>query len=210
MINIETFGCQIDEISEQLQPEERARFKRQRETEHLKLLITGRQHLKLQALLIDNPDFISKKILRKKNTHGKADAQVLTGIKIIKREHAARETALIANAARKEAGITPSGSSSQAGESQYQTTITVALRPSSRRAPQALIQLAAPFPNDDIPEQALELPSSTAPSRLEQVQRQEQEGQAEEQAQGQAEEQEQGRGKRRKIAKKPFNHSTPR
>jgi hypothetical protein len=135
-------------------------------------------------LPIGNPDPIPKKILRKKNTHSKADARALTGTEIVKREYAAREAALIANAARKEAGITPPGSPPQAGESQYQTTITVALRPSPRRAPQALIQLAAPFPNDDIPEQALELPSSTAPPRLEQVQRQEEEGQAEEQAQG--------------------------
>ena len=89
----------------------------------------------------------------------------------------------------------------------------ISLRSSLRRASQAPIQLVAPFPSDDIPEEALELPSSTAPPRLKQAQGQEQEEQAEEQEQkGQAEEQkqEQSRGKRRKIAKKLFNNSIPR
>jgi hypothetical protein len=195
MTDIETLGRQIDEISEQLQPEERARFRRQREAEHLKLLIAGRQHLELQALPIGNPDPIPKKIFRKKKTHGKTDARALTGTEIVSREHAAREAALVANAARKEVSVTPPGTPPQAGEPQYQTTIMIPLRPSPRRAPQ-----------DDVPEEARELPPSTAPPRLEQAQ-----GQAQGQAQkGQAEEQEQGRGKRRKVAKKPFDNSTPR
>ena len=68
----------------------------------------------------------------------------------------------------------------------------IPLRPSPGRAPR-----------DDIPEEeARELPLSTAPPRLEQAQRQAQEGQAEEQ--------EQGRGKRRKVAKQLFDNSTPR
>jgi hypothetical protein len=71
------------------------------------------------------------------------------------------------------------------------------LKPSPRRAPQAPIRHVAPFPRIDIPEEARELPPSTAPPRLEQ-------------AQWQAEEQEQGRGKRRKVAKKLFDNSTPR
>ena len=118
---------------------------------------------------IGNPDPIPKKIFRKKKTHGKTDARALTGTEIAEKEHAAREAALIANTARKEAGVTPLSTPPQAGESQYQTTITIPLRPSPRRAPQAPIQLVAPFPNDDIPEEALELPSSTAPPRLEQA-----------------------------------------
>ena len=202
MANIETLGRQIDEISEQLQPEERARFRRQREAEYLKLLIAGRQHLELQALPIGNPDPIPKKIFRKKKTHGKTDARALTGTEIAEKEHAAREAALIANAARKEAGVTPPSTPPQAGESQYQTTIMIPLKPSLRRASQAPIWHVAPFPTDNIPEgEARELPPSTAPPRLEQEQRQ---------AQRQAKSQEQGRDKRRKVTKKLFDNSTPR
>ena len=58
---------------------------------------------------IGNPDLIPKKIFRKKKTHGKTDARALTGIEIVEREHAAREAALAANAARKDAGGTPPG-----------------------------------------------------------------------------------------------------
>ena len=66
---------------------------------------------------ISNPDPIPKKILRKKNTHNKTDTRALIGTEIIKREHITRKAALIANTARKEAGITPPGSPPQAGES---------------------------------------------------------------------------------------------
>ena len=220
MVEIENLGRQIDEISEQLQPEEKARFRRQREAEHLKLLAAGRRHLELQALPIGNPDPIPQRSFRKKKTHGKADARALTGTEIAERDHAAREAALVANATRKEADATPPGTPPQACESQ--TTITIPLRPSPRRAPHAPIRQATLFPGDDIhEEEGRDLPPSTAPPRLEQAQEgqaqegQAQEGQAQEgQAQeGQAQEgqaQEQGRGKRRKITKKPFEYSTPR
>jgi hypothetical protein len=63
----------------------------------------------------------------------------------------------------------------------------IPLRPSPRRAPQALIRHVALFPRDDIPEEeeeeeeeeekeeARDLPPSTAPPRLEQAQGQAQE-----------------------------------
>jgi hypothetical protein len=146
-------------------------------------------------LFIDNFNPIPQRSFRKKKTYGKADARALTGTEIAGREHAAREAALVANITRKEVGTTPPGTPPQAGESQ--TTITIPLRPSPRRAPHAPIRQATLFPRDDIhEEEGHDLPSSTAPPRLEQAQ----EGQA----------QEQGRGKRRKITKKPFDNSTPR
>src|SRR5436853_2501456 len=95
-VEIETLGQEIDDICEQLHPEERAHFRRQREAEHLKLLTAGRQYLELQALPIGNPDPIPKKVLLKKKTHGKADARALTGAEIAEREHQARDIALAA------------------------------------------------------------------------------------------------------------------
>jgi hypothetical protein len=44
-------------------PKKGARFRRQREAEHLKVLAAGRQHLELQALPIGNPNPVPKKIL---------------------------------------------------------------------------------------------------------------------------------------------------
>jgi len=113
-------------------------------------------------LPISNFDPIPKKIFRKKKIYSKTDTRALTGIEIVERKHAAREAALAANAARKDAGGIPPSTPPQAGESQYQTTIMIPLRPSPGRAPR-----------DDIPEEeARELPPSTAPPRLEQAQRQ--------------------------------------
>jgi hypothetical protein len=65
MVEIETPGREIDDIYEQLHPEERACFRRQREVEHLNLLTAGRQYLKLQALPIGNLDPTPKKVLVK-------------------------------------------------------------------------------------------------------------------------------------------------
>jgi hypothetical protein len=171
MTDIETLGRQIDGISEQLQPEERACFRRQREAEHLKLLIAGKQHLELQALPIGNPDPIPKRIFRKKKTHGKANARALTGTEIVSREHEAREAALVANAICEDVSITLSSTPPPTGEPLYQTTMP--LRPSPRRAPQ-----------DDVFEEACNLPPPTAPPRLKLVQEQ-----AQKQAQGQTQEQ---------------------
>jgi hypothetical protein len=44
-VEVETLGREIDDVYEQLHPEERARFRRQREAEHLKVLTTSRQYL---------------------------------------------------------------------------------------------------------------------------------------------------------------------
>ena len=112
----------------------------------------------------------------------------MTGAEIAEREHRARDVALAANIAYKDGGVTPPGTPLAAGESPYQTTITLPTRPSPRRAPQA-----TNFSRDGTPETPPELPPSTAPPRLERL-----------------EEQEQGRGKRRKVTKKPFEYSTPR
>jgi hypothetical protein len=154
-------------------------------------LAADRQYLKLQALPISNPDPIPKKVFLKKKTYGKADARALTGAEIAEKEHQARDEALAAGIIRKDRDATPSGTSLAAGESPYRTTITLPTRPSPRRAPQATHFTL--FPRDDTPETPSELPPSTAPPRLEQL-----------------EEQAEGRGKRRKVTKKPFEYSTPR
>jgi hypothetical protein len=39
-----------------MEPEEKARFDRQLETEHQKLIAIGREHLELQALSVSLPD----------------------------------------------------------------------------------------------------------------------------------------------------------
>ena len=154
--------AEIDDFYEQLHPEERARFRRQREAEYLKLLTAGRQYLELQELSISNPDPIPKKIFLKKKTHGKADARALTGAEIAEREHRAHDVALAANIACKDDGVTPPGNPLAAGKSPYQATITSPTRPSPRRAPQATHF----FSRDGTPE-APELPPSTAPPHLE-------------------------------------------
>jgi hypothetical protein len=110
-------------------------------------------------LFIGNPNLILKKIFRKKKTYNKIDARALIKTEIISREHAAREAALVANAARKEVNVTSLSTPPQAGEPQYQTTIMIPLRPSLRRAPQ-----------DNVPKEARELPPSIASPRLEQAQ----------------------------------------
>jgi hypothetical protein len=142
-------------------------------------------------LPIGNPNPVPKKIFLKKKTHGKADARALTGAEIAEREYQTRDAALAASIARKDGDVTPPGTPLAAGESPYLTTITLPTRPSPRRAPQATQFML--FPRDDTPEAPLELPPSTAPPRLEQL-----------------EEEAQGRGKRRKVAKKPFEYSTLR
>jgi len=116
--------------------------------------------------------------------HGRADARALTGAEINEREPLAREAGLAANIARKDTSATPPGTPPQAGESPYQTSITLPTRPSPRQPPpQAPIRHLILFPSDGSPEAAAELPASTAPPRLEQPE-------------------EQGRGKRRKVTRK--------
>ena len=66
-----------------------------------------------------------------KKTHGKADARALTGAGIAEKEYQARDAALAANIARKDGDVTPSGTPLAAGESPYQTTITLLMRPSA-------------------------------------------------------------------------------
>jgi hypothetical protein len=58
--------------------------------------------------------------------HGRADARALTGAEINEREQLAREAGLAANIARKDTSATPPGTPPQAGESPYQTSITIA------------------------------------------------------------------------------------
>ena len=58
---------------------------------------------------IGNPDPISKKILRKKNTYDKTDTRALIGIEIIKRVYITRKAALIVNTTYKKADIIPLG-----------------------------------------------------------------------------------------------------
>jgi hypothetical protein len=124
--------------------------------------------------------------------HGGADARALTGAEINEREQLAREVALAANIARKDTSAMPPDTPLQAGESLYQTLITLPTRPSPRQpSPQAPIRHLTLFPGDGSPEAAAELLASIAPPRLEQPE-------------------EQGRGKRRKAIRKQFDNSTPR
>jgi hypothetical protein len=85
----------------------------------------------------------------------------------------AREAALAANIARKDTSATPPGTPLQAGESPYQTSVTLPTRPSPRQPPpQAPIRHLTLFPGDGSPEEAAELPASTATPRLEQPEEQ--------------------------------------
>jgi hypothetical protein len=49
-----------------MEPDERARFDRQLEAEHQKLIAIGQEHLELQALLIGLPDPVPMRQYRKK------------------------------------------------------------------------------------------------------------------------------------------------
>ena len=76
---------------------------------HIRPLGTGRQHVEFQALLIDNPDPILKKVFLKKKTYGKADVRALTGAEIAEREHQACDAALSPSIARKDGDVTSLG-----------------------------------------------------------------------------------------------------
>jgi hypothetical protein len=164
-----------------MQPEEKARFDRQVEAEHQKLIAIGQRHVKLQAFLIGNPDAIPKPYFRKKKTHGVADARGLTEAEIAALQLGERKAL-----ARKRTAVTPTASDTadtardsddglvlfstpprSAGESQCATTMTLAYRPGpeqprQRQRPTPLYRLFSEEPEDS----ALP-PLSTAPPRLE-------------------------------------------
>ena len=66
----------------QMEAEEKARFDRQVEAEHQKLIAIGQQHVQLPAFPIGLPDAIPTPQFRKKKTHGLADARGLFGAEI--------------------------------------------------------------------------------------------------------------------------------
>ena len=68
-----------------MKPEEQARFARQIEKSNEQLLEIGQRHLKLQALPIDSPDPVPKRRVVQRKSHGKADAQGLTGAELADR-----------------------------------------------------------------------------------------------------------------------------
>ena len=82
---------------------------------------------------IGNPDPILKKVLLKKKTYNKADIRALIGTKIAEREYQTYNIALAANITSKDNGVIPPGTPLAAGESLYQTIITLPTRPSPRR-----------------------------------------------------------------------------
>jgi hypothetical protein len=168
-----------------MEPEEKARFDRQVEAEHQKLIAISHKHLQLQAFPISLPDAVPMRQFRKKKTHGLADARGLTGTETAALDLKAREAL-----ARNKAVITPESPFELrddddeitlletpprlAGESQDGTTISLAVRSSPeqpRRIP-ARPPIFRLFPEDP----ALP-PASTAPPRLE----------------------EEGRGKRKRV-----------
>ena len=77
---VESSGQILANLREQMEPEEKARFDRQLEAEHQKLIAIGQEHLELQALPISLPDPAPKRQYRKKKTHGLANARGLTGV----------------------------------------------------------------------------------------------------------------------------------
>jgi hypothetical protein len=79
---VESSGQILANLHEQVEPEEKARFDRQLEAEHQKLIAIGRGHLELQALPIGLPDPAPMRQYRKKKTHGLADARGHTGAEI--------------------------------------------------------------------------------------------------------------------------------
>jgi hypothetical protein len=180
---VESSGQILTNLREQMEPKEKARFDRQLEAEHQKLIAISRGHLELQVLLIGLPDPVLMRQYRKKKTHGLSDARGLTGAEI-----ATLELKNCEALARKKDVTTPEDSKEEdgglslfstpsrpIGESQGGIPITLAHRPSPEQprylplrpgashpeAPQAapIFQL---FPEDpSIP------PASTAPPRLE-------------------------------------------
>ena len=67
-------GQKIMELRDQIGVEEKACFTAQIEAATRLLIDIGKRHLKLQKLLISNPDPIPKRQFHKKKIHGKADA----------------------------------------------------------------------------------------------------------------------------------------
>ena len=79
---VDKISREIEQLHEQLQPEEAAHFRRQIVTEHKKLAAIGRSYLEEQAIPINKPDTNLKKQWKKKKEHGKADTRALTGAEI--------------------------------------------------------------------------------------------------------------------------------
>jgi hypothetical protein len=164
-----------------MEPEERARFDRQVEAQHQKLIAIGEEHLELQALPISLPDAVPQPQFRKKKTHGLADARGLSGTEIAakalkEREALARTRDIVTPDTREDDEDDQDGEDGlvlfstpprPAGESQGGTSMTLAHRPSPEQARQAPLQSTSFFrPFSDEPEE-LALPPSTAPPRLE-------------------------------------------
>ena len=76
---------------------------------------------------IGKPDAIPRETWKKKKDQGEADARALTGAEIAERAHHERETAYRKAIAAKDASATPPGSPRLSGESQYGTTIDLAV-----------------------------------------------------------------------------------
>ena len=158
------------DLREQMEPEEKARFDRQIEAEQQKLLAIGRTHLELQALPIGNPDPLPKPQLRKKKTHGVANARGLSGAEIAGLDLKARE----ALARKEKTAVTPDNEDegvlvALAGESQGGTSITLAIRSPEQPRQRPLVRgpLAAGPPIFRLfPAEPSTPPASTAPSRL--------------------------------------------
>jgi hypothetical protein len=172
-------GQVIMTLREQMEPEELARFDRQVEGEHQKLIAIGRQHLELQAFPIRNPDPLPQPRFRKKKAHGLANARGLSGAEIAalqlkEREELARKRAAVTSSAPDTPG-TPVEEEDEltlfstpprpAGESQGDTTMTLAHRPSPKQPRQQPAPFYHLFPEE--PEDSALPPPSTAPPCLE-------------------------------------------
>lgn len=83
----------VEDLLDQMKPQERALFTRQIERSNEELLEIGRRHLELQALPISKPDPIPKRRVVQRKSHGRADARGLTGAELADRALITKEKA---------------------------------------------------------------------------------------------------------------------
>ena len=164
----------MEQVLSLLASEGKTRFEHQVLQSRIELEEIGRRHLEMQAVPISRPDPQPRRQILQQKSHGKADAQGLTGAEIAARQLNARERA--EKKAREQQWQIP-----KEGESQGGTSITLAIRSPERLPPAS----TAP-------------PRLPAPPRLRKASPEEEE-QEENHLEDHLEEEEHGRGKRRRM-----------